>query len=390
MPNVQDQLATLGLQTLADKPFCTLDSLILTQIVYLPLEGLLDRDGATATIAQAWDFLRETYPNNLEDRFQRKRFTLAGVGAAQPRYRDWVLGDYVNIINDERIEQFAALSAHLPDGSWYAAFRGTDLTAAGWKEDLNMAFLTPVPSQTDAVDYVRRIAARDGAPIRMGGHSKGGNLALYAGIYTPLPEQQRIAQVYSFDGPGLDAPSLTDAGYERIRDRVESVIPQSSVVGMLMSYHPIYTVVRSDAVGLMQHDALTWQVKNEQFEALESLDLSGRITDEALRQWLDSLAVEDRRALVEAISRIVDAEAEDSLGDLVDEMLRSSRRLVTLLWDPSPEVRRSLRLLLRCFMQAGADNVARTIAPDLLRLIKRGADEGKADTQEEAAHTGRG
>lgn len=244
--------------TLAERPFDALDSLILTQLVYMPMEGLMDR-GERPTVAQAWAYIREHVDYERLDVFQKKRYRLFECCAGLSRYRDLVMHDYVNIIDGVMEMQFCACTWDLSAGERYIAFRGTDLTIAGWKEDLNMSFMT-VPSQKEAVAYTERTARR-GMALRLGGHSKGGNLAVYAGARAASSVQERILRVYSFDGPGVDEETLGCEGYERISARIESYIPQSSVVGMLLHYHPRYTVVRSTSIGILQHDAMTWQVE---------------------------------------------------------------------------------------------------------------------------------
>ena len=141
----------------------------------------------------------------------------------------------------------------------------------------------PVPAQADAVAYVQRAVEAGATPLMLGGHSKGGHLALFAAASQSDAVRPRISRVYSFDGPGVDQQTLECEGYLDIRERVESYIPQSSVVGMLLCYHPVYRVVRSNTLGLLQHDALTWQVRDGAFETLAGLDLGTRLTDEALR-----------------------------------------------------------------------------------------------------------
>lgn len=231
---------------------------VLTQLVYMPMEGLMDR-GQRPTAAQAWAYIREHVDYERLDTFQKKRYRLFECCAGLKRYRDLPMHDYVNIIDGAMEMQFCACTWDLSRGECYIAFRGTDLTIAGWKEDLNMSFMT-VPSQKEAVAYTERMARR-GMALRLGGHSKGGNLAVYAGARVAPSVQERILRVYSFDGPGVDEETLGCEGYERISARIESYIPQSSVVGMLLHYHPRYTVVRSTSLGILQHDAMTGRWK---------------------------------------------------------------------------------------------------------------------------------
>ena len=367
MANIQDHAAAVGAQTLAERPFDALDSLVLTQLVYMPMEGLTDRGGLPTT-AQAWAWVRERVDFERLDIFQKKRYRLFECCAGLPRYRDWPLHDYVNIIDARREMQFCACTWDLPGGESYIAFRGTDLTIAGWKEDLNMSFMT-VPSQKEAASYAGRIARR-GAALRLGGHSKGGNLAVYAGACADVSVQERILRVYSFDGPGVDAGTLNSQGYDRISGRIESYIPQSSVVGMLLHYHPVYTVVRSATAGILQHDAMTWQVKDGAFVTLGDVDLSGKITDEAIHTWLEGMDMDQRRELVDTLYHVVDAAQAELVTDLTEDWRDSAVRMLEAIRGLDPRVKADVRRMLRTLFSTGAAETVRSALAVLAKLGK--------------------
>lgn len=356
MPNIQDHAMAAGAQTLLERPFDALDGLILTQLVYMPMEGFMDGD-ERPTVAQAWAFLRDHVDVETLDQFQQKRYRLFEVCSRLTRYRDWTMRDYVNLIDTQREMQFCACTWELPDGMSFVAFRGTDLTIAGWKEDLNMSFMT-VPSQVEAAAYVERAAAR-GAQLCVAGHSKGGNLAVYAGSRAAEDTQARIQRVYSFDGPGLDEETLKSEGYRRVSGRIESYIPQSSVVGMLLHYHPVYTVVKSTALGILQHDAMTWQVEDGAFVTMAGLDMGGKITDEAIHTWLQGMDMERRRLLVDTLYQVVDAAQAELVTDLMEDWRESAARILEAIHGLDPNVRRDVRKMIRSLFSSGASEVVR-------------------------------
>ena len=169
MPNIQDHALQIGGQRLAERAFDALDSLILTQLVYMPFEGFLDR-GESHTVRECWAFLRDYVEPEKLDRFQQKRYRLTEVCAGLPRYQDWQVHDYVNHIDREQNIQFCAACYDLDDGAVCVSFRGTDLNIAGWVEDMNMSFMV-VPAQEEAARYVADIAARTEGPLELTGHS---------------------------------------------------------------------------------------------------------------------------------------------------------------------------------------------------------------------------
>ncbi len=375
MANIQDHVRRTGGLPLGEKPFDALDGLILTQLVYMPMEGLMDDEAARPTVAQAWAFLKEHVDYEALDVFQQKRYRLFESCAGLERYAGWRMRDYVNEIDAQKEMQFCACTWELPDGRRYVAFRGTDLTIAGWKEDLNMSFMT-VPSQQKAAAYVERAARKAGA-LMLGGHSKGGNLAVYAGACAAETAQRRIDRVYSFDGPGVDESTLHSEGYGRISPRIESYIPQSSVVGMLLHYHPVYTVVKSTALGILQHDAMTWQIEDGAFVTQNGLDMSGKITDEAIHAWLQGMDMERRRLLVDTLYQVVDAAQAELVTDLADDWRESAARILEAIRELDPKVKRDVRRMIHSLFSSGASEVVRQVLPNLAELAKPLKDAAK-------------
>ena len=189
-----------------------------------------------------------------------------------------------------------------------------------------MSFMT-VPAQRKAVAYLSRTAAASSGPLYLGGHSKGGNLALYAACHTTDAIRKRIKQVYSFDGPGVDKQTLDGQPYQAVRSIVQSYVPQSSVIGMLLCYHPDYLVVQSSAVGLMQHDVFTWHIQDGTFKQLDEVNLPTRVSNEALNLWLDQHTTEERRFMVEVIFKIVSGIGVDDVGPILEDFKASSLKM---------------------------------------------------------------
>ncbi|MDD3213495.1 MAG: DUF2974 domain-containing protein [Eubacteriales bacterium] len=370
MANLLAYIREMGHLSFSERPFGATDSLALTQIVYMPMEGLFPSDGPV-TVADLSEFLIREYPDDrFADFFQRKRCEFSKFCGETARFAGLPILDYYSVFDPEKETQFCACTFVLPNGDRFIAFRGTDLTVTGWKEDLNMSF-EPVPAQAEAVRYVERAAAAFSGSLLLGGHSKGGHLSLYAAAHAAPEVQARILSAYSFDGPGVDEATLGGEGYARVKERVESYIPQSSVVGMLLCYHPVYTVVKSSTIGLLQHDALSWQVKNGEFETLHGLDLSTRITDEALRKWIDGLTLDDRRMLTETVFRIISAIDSENLDPLVQDFTGSSLKMLGAVRRLEPERRADMRRIMHELYASGAGEAVRML---LYAVVQRAAE----------------
>lgn len=385
MPNIRDHANALGEQPFHARPFDEIDSLILTQIVYMPMEGLL-KEGESATVSALWDFLREQFPEGFQDPFQQARYELTRDCAMQPRYGDLRLHSYCNEIDHEREMQFAACAFDLPGEETYLAFRGTDMTLVGWKEDLNMSFMT-VPAQREAVAYTQRIAEQSPrSALLLGGHSKGGNLAVFAGVWVDERTRERIRLVYSFDGPGMDQETLSHAAYGEISPRIESYLPQSSVVGMLLHYHPVYTVVQSASNWILQHDAMTWQVVDGAFVRLRELDIRSRLTNETVHTWLKHMDMHSRKLIVDTLYEVLSVSQGDSLEGLITDWHQGYLNILVALRELEPEMRKNVRRLLGSLLSAGALGVIRGLLTQA--LPHRDQPSGNGDEPESPPEAG--
>ena len=259
----------------------------------------------------------------------------------------------VNRIDEETQTQFSAMTMLLPDGSAYVAFRGTDDTIVGWKEDFNMAFTPEIPAQRYAADYLQQAAAALAfRPLLVGGHSKGGNLAVYAGAFCSEAAQQRIELVYNFDGPGFDQKILDQAGYDAICPRVRTFVPQSSVVGMLLGHEEQYTVVHSQETGLTQHNIYTWDVERESLSYLDTVTHGSRFIDRTLKDWLAGMSVEQRAVLVDTVYEVMQQTGARTVPELKANWFGSTRAMIRAAGALNEDDRRSVMRMLRLLMQS--------------------------------------
>lgn len=230
---------------------------------------------------------------------------------------------FVNEIDEQKNMQFAALTFLLDDGSVYVAFRGTDDTIIGWKEDLMMGFHTPIPAQMRAVSYLEGIAAAHSGPIRVGGYSKGGNIAMYAAAFCNNDTKGRITQVYNNDGPGFLPEIINSDEFSSVADRIITFIPQSSVVGAMLEQSPRHQIIKSVQNGIMQHDPMSWEVKRTKFVYLDKRSRAGAQSDEMLKKWVYSMSAEERADFAEVLFSVIDATGAKTLTDLSSAKLKN-------------------------------------------------------------------
>ncbi|WP_309119291.1 Mbeg1-like protein [Paenibacillus sp.] len=321
MGNMLDYLDWRGDLTLEQAPFNEVDNLVLSQLAYVNFDYIVPPEwiDASISIREAAERYFHLYS---EDRIQsfghmlRNSVSLLRKVRHCSRFANAKLSKFQNIVDLDRTKQFAAMHVELEDGTLYVAYRGTDSTIVGWKENFNMTVTTPVPSQFEAVRYLEDTAGEGSSPLRLGGHSKGGNLAAYAAVMCRVDVKARIIEVYNNDGPGFDEKITRRDAYLEMRDRIRTIVPQASVVGMLLEHVEAFAVVRSNQSLLMQHDAFSWEVMGPKFVRAEQVARESRMVVAALKSWLGQLAKPQREQFVEALFQIFQAADVWTIEDL--------------------------------------------------------------------------
>lgn len=370
MANMLDYLVWRGDVPLSVAPWDGIDGLICATICYLDFHGGRDSKGWTLEEMNRIDGVQEGTSNSFAARKDvfRKMAESARFGASRLHH--------AIALTDPEIEmQFSAMCLDLPDGTTCVSFRGTDNTIVGWREDFNMAYQTRVPAQEAAALYLTRAAELSDRPLRIVGHSKGGNLAVYASACVQKKIQDRIESIWSYDGPGMNREMSQSEGFGQIRGKIHSYIPQTSIIGLLMDYYEPYTVVRSTASGISQHDPMTWQIYGRQFETLETIDHTAVVTRDTLHEWLKNSTPEQRADFVDTLFRLVDTTKATRMSDLTGEKLRSLLTMVGNRKEVNPETRRVFNRLMAQAVSLGFGNMI-----DLVRGRKEtGENDGDGE-----------
>lgn len=365
MANLIDYLRWRGDLPLALSPFNAVDGLILCQLAYIQFAGIVPPPGGRAPVAlhqavrtlSGPDVPKETKVYRRTLPAQDQELLLALLDA--PRFGTMELTGFVDDVNPDAQKQFAALTILLPGGGAYIAYRGTDDTIVGWKEDFNLTFSPVIPAQMEGARYLQRMAALVPGPLMLGGHSKGGNLAVFAAANADAPVQDRLLSVTNYDGPGMRPASIAQPGFMRIQPKVQTFLPQSSVVGMLLEHQEDYTVVQSDGAGLiMQHSPYTWQVERAAFRTLEDVTPASHLLDHTLNQWCFSLSPSQVQDFIDTLYQVVSATHARTLQDLSETRYRSAMAILAALKNIDPETRRQMMEVLRALWAVGKRSLA--------------------------------
>ncbi len=316
MDNILTYLKWRGDLKIKDNPFNEIDALILCEMAYVRFENIVPGIGeeGEVTIATAaekyhiWEGKNVLYYAEKEQLFLEL--------AKTPRFADMTLCNYVSTTDTKQQQQFAALHINVTPGLTFIAFRGTDATIVGWRENFNMSYMMPVPAQQSAVDYVNQTAKGLFRKFWLGGHSKGGNLAIYSGMFCNPKIQKKILKINSFDGPGFNRKIVDDESYLIIKDRISAFVPVSSIVGMLMEHEEAYQVVESSGFSFGQHEGLTWKVSGTKFEQADDVDRFSKHLSTTLKAWLAKIEPKDRKEFVNTVFDVLERAEIENLADL--------------------------------------------------------------------------
>lgn len=272
--------------------------------------------------------------------------------AANPRFSGLRVGAFAERFDTDEQTQTAALTFLLPDGTLVLSFRGTDDSLVGWKEDFNMAFQYPVPAQRMAADYICAVAKLWPGDMILTGHSKGGNSAVYAAMNAPAKIRKRIAAVYSLDGPGFPEHVVTSEPYLSTVSKVHKIVPDSSIIGMVLETPEPCVVVKADCEGLMQHFAFAWQVDGDAFVRVDDIAPSSHEFNSSFNRWMTGLSREEREHAVDALFQVIHASGATTFSGLIASMPLSLPSMIGAIVGLTPDERKHLMEAMRMLAAA--------------------------------------
>ena len=355
MADIFDYLRWRGDVPFTADPFNEVDNLVLSEFAYIDFDGVLG------------DSFRKTGLKTADERFfgmhscDEARQSINHIQRAPllmdhmlsgMRFCDMKLTKYVDILSTDKEMQFAAVTCLLGDGSAFISFRGTDNTLVGWKEDFNMSYMPDSDGQLSAVNYLNEVGAKIKGPIRVGGHSKGGNFAVYASAFCNKEVQDRIVKVYTNDGPGFRHEVMSREGYKNILPKVVSIVPDTSIIGMLLTSSVDHIVVKSREKGIAQHDAMTWQIERNRFVVKEPSAL-GVFIRHSQQDWLSKIDDESREQFVNTLFSIFEATGASTFGEMKENKLKSVERMLSSIKELPKERQEELKTIVSRLIQSG-------------------------------------
>lgn len=299
MKNMLDYIREFGHVSFEERAFSEIDALVLTELEYLPLEKVVpsDENGENfVTVKEIAEYMKEHKKQLFDENpmmMTPERHEVSQIIADAPRFQSMKFFGVVSEWDKDTTKQFAAITVEVEPGVRLVIFRGTDDTLIGWKEDFLMTYSPLVAAQTDAKEYLAKQASLWGGDLMVSGHSKGGNLALYAAATQVEDVQLRIVDIFCFDSPGLYRSVLETKGYQNIVPLAMRYIPQDALVGLILESEVPYVIVKSNAVGAMQHSAMTWGIEDGQFIKVDKLTKNSLLNDQTFKKWTESVSDEE-------------------------------------------------------------------------------------------------
>ena len=355
MGNILTYVQT-NLNTFDIEPFNEIDSLVLSQLSYIKLNKLKGLFGARGNIKVPLRKLlmlehMHDYFNIVSEKDDKQLLFLL---AASPRFRDIKLAYHVDKFDELSEKQFSATTIFLDRKTIYIAYRGTDTTFIGWKEDFNMSFMGCVPAQQEARIYLNSVHKKHPyAKFYIGGHSKGGNLALYSAVNADSSLQDKILNIYSHDGPGFLEDITKSSRYANISNKVKKTVPHSSIIGMLMQTHDNISIVDSEGLLLMQHNPYNWKIDNSNFVTVAELSETAQLTNRTIEQWLNSMDFNKREKFITALFDILEQVQVNTLDDFASNWKTELKNIYVATKNMDADTKKFLNEVIRNFTTTG-------------------------------------
>lgn len=353
MENIIDYVKEWGKYSLSEKPFNEVDSLVLCQMIYFNYKEFVPGfEESNVPVGIQSIYVHPDRDRILDDYWYRENNKELFASAARSRrFGNLKMNYYVNIINEETQTQFSAMTYILEDKNAYIAYRGTDATIVGWKEDLNLAFSKPLHSQQLAVEYMDRVAGYIGGSFYAGGHSKGGNLAVYAAMNCKPETRDSLLKVFNNDGPGF-RPEIRQLGhYEAIADRMIKFIPRSSLVGTILEDQDDYELIESKGVGMLQHNAYSWKIEDGAFLRAKSMKSGKILRDAALNEWILSLSDSEIHAFVDTLYDVVAASEASNVFEFGADWKKCTQSVFEAAKELDETTRKSIAKIIRSLFE---------------------------------------
>ncbi|MGI6072882.1 MAG: Mbeg1-like protein [Lachnospiraceae bacterium] len=368
MPGMLDYIKWRGDLDFKALPLNVVDAMIFCELSYWDL-GLSVNDGLRRPAVTIGAFCEQAMSLPLPEHCIEDSFEFGRLLIESKRFSSLPLLAFENIVDNDRGKQFAAYTVSLGKKSHFIAIRGTDHSLVGWKENLMLSYNEEVPAQKAAVEYISRIASATAGTLYIGGHSKGGNLAVYGATFSSPKIRSRIKSVFNFDGPGFNEKVTAKNPFRELVGRIFTYVPQDSIIGLLLEHKEPYTVVQSNKSGMEQHNLFSWEVGPSDVVREQGLSNKSRIGQENISEWLERMTYEEKEQFIETLFALIkEYETIDNLFDV-----KNILPLIKAFSEMEKEKRRSVADVIGHLKDTVIDNIKERFEKKKMEPYKKGS-----------------
>ena len=323
MSNMLTYIKNYGHLSFDELEFNEIDNLILSQIVYINFTNIMPNKISKAdfvTINEATNkyyAIYKTLDKPIGLLIPDEILPMLKKLANCKRFSNLKLYGYIQEIDKKETKQFSSLAIEIKKDLYYITFSGTDDTITGWKEDFNMQFMSFVPAQRAAIKYLNKYMNILKGNFILGGHSKGGNLAIYAASKCFYSKRQKIINIYNNDGPGFNKKIIESSSYKKIEDKIIHFVPESSIIGLLFNHTGNFNIVKSSQAGLFQHDAFSWKISKNEFVKCKELSKESKLINDSIKSWLLQMTENEQKEFINSLFEILESTEATTLTELV-------------------------------------------------------------------------
>ena len=357
MSDIFDYLKWRGDLSFEQDSLNNIDAMVLSRLSYLPFEHVVP-EGFDHTVSLDFAALAFSPEESRDYILWKQDPSLLKAVAKCRRFKNIRVSGYVNNIDYNSKMQFAALVFDLENGTRFVSFRGTDSTFIGWQEDFNMFTSLTLPSQLQALKYFEQAAQNTDCRFMLGGHSKGGNLAMYSAMNCVQSIQDKIDAVYNFDGPGFHREIIESEQYARIRNMVHSFVPQSSVFGMMLEHDEDFSIVESKSKSFMQHDVYSWQLEATDFVYLERRTNSSYFISHTFDGFLERMTDEEKENFTRTFFFVLESTDNTRFKDIQKAPFSSSASMLRALKHLGKDKRSALGKAIVKALSSAKENIS--------------------------------
>lgn len=349
---IKDYVKWRGDLTFEQDRFNEVDNLVLCSLAYMNLDTVIKEIGKEEpTVREVGiTFFKQlkcdkTEPQNI---FFKEYLSIFRGMYRKKRFGTIRIRNYYGIMDKEKLIQFAAMEFVLPDNTPYIVFRGTDDSFIGWKEDMFIS-MEVIESEKEAFKYLERVLKQHDGPVRVGGHSKGANLAMYASLLTKGENQDRIIEIYNNDGPGFLDNILSEHwdNVGVIESKVKRYLPEESVVGMLLNNIGNPVIIKSNKSRIFQHTMTNWNVEGTKMVRAKEISAFSIKTQTVITEWLNSFEDKKKQEFFDDLFDALEATGAENFSNLQGGGVKSIQAVIKKLNHLNPETKEKMRLVLK-------------------------------------------